>query len=164
MTRNNNGNGNNDVYLTPEGLQKLQEELEWREKVRRPEIALQTKAAIKEGDLSENAGYDEAKYQAGMNEGRIKELQQKIKNAVLIETNDGPAEFVELGRTVTVKDLEFGDEEIYTIVGSAEADPGNGKISNESPMGVALMGQRVGATVLVESPGGQLQFEVLKIE
>ena len=159
-----NGKGNNDVYLTPEGLQKLTEELEWREKVRRPEIAKQTAAAIKEGDLSENAGYDEAKYQAGMNEGRIMELQQKVKNAVMIKISAGPAEFVELGRTVTIKDLEFGDEEIYTIVGSAEADPSNGKISNESPTGVALMGQRVGAIVMVESPGGELQFELMKIE
>ena len=161
---NTKGNGSNHVYLTPEGLEKLTEELEWREKVRRPEIAKQTEAAIKEGDLSENAGYDEAKYQAGMNEGRIMELQQKIRNAVMIKTTAGPAEFVELGRTVTIKDLEFGDEETYTIVGSAEADPGNGKISNESPTGVALMGQRVGATVTVASPGGELQFELMKIE
>ncbi len=161
MIRNN---GNNDVYLTPEGLEKLTEELEYREKVRRPEIAKQTEAAIKEGDLSENAGYDEAKYQAGMNEGRIKELRDKLKNAVLIKANHGPAEFVELGRTVTVRDLEFDDEEVYTIVGSAEADPSNGKISNESPMGVALMGRRVGATVLVQSPGGKLQFELMNIE
>ena len=159
-----NAKGNNDVYLTPEGLEKLTKELEWREKVRRPEIAKQTAAAIKEGDLSENAGYDEAKYQAGMNEGFIKELQQKIRNAVMIKTKTGPAEFVELGRTVTIKDLEFGDEEIYTIVGSSEADPINGKISNESPTGVALMGKRVGAKVTVESPGGELRFELLKIE
>lgn len=162
MTQRNN-NDNNDVYLTPDGLKKIEEELEWREKVRRPEIAKQTEAAIKEGDLSENAGYDEAKYQAGMNEGRIMELNAKIKNAVIIKTNDGPAEMVELGRTVTVKDLEFDDTEVYTIVGSAEADPSHGKISNESPMGVALMGQRVGATVLVESPGGELQFELIDI-
>lgn len=161
MTRNN---GNTDVYLTPEGVVKLQEELDWREKVRRPEIAKQTEVAIKEGDLSENAGYDEAKYQAGMNEGRIMELQGKLKNAVLIEASIGPAEFVELGRTVTIKDLEFDDEEVYTIVGSAEADPSNGKISNESPMGLALLGQRVGATVPVASPDGDLQFELIKIE
>lgn len=154
----------NDVYLTPEGYAKLKQELEWRERIRRPEIAKQIESARKEGDLSENAGYDEAKYQAGMNEGRILELQQKIKNAVLIETKDGPADVVELGRTVKVKDLEFEDEEVYTIVGSAEADPSNGKISNESPMGVALMGKRVGTTVRVDSPGGELQFEVLNIE
>ena len=159
-----NGNDNNDVYLTPDGLKKIKEELEWREKIRRPEIAKQTEVAIKEGDLSENAGYDEAKYQAGMNEGRIMELNAKLKNAVIIKTNDGPAEIVELGRTVTIKDLEFDDAEVYTIVGSAEADPSNGKISNESPMGVALMGQRVGATVLVKSPRGELQFELINIE
>ncbi|RME80700.1 MAG: transcription elongation factor GreA [Caldilineae bacterium] len=152
------------VYITPEGLQKLKEELAWREGVRRREIAEQIEAAIKEGDLSENAGYDEAKYQAGMNEGRIKELREKIKNAVLIKASNGPAEVVELGRTVTVKDLEFDQEEVYTIVGSAEADPGNGRISNESPIGQALMGKRVGSTVRVNTPGGELQFKVLHIE
>ena len=161
---NTKGNENNDVYLTPDGLKKIKEELEWREKTRRPEIAKQTEAAIKEGDLSENAGYDEAKYQAGMNEGRIMELNAKLKNVVIIKTDAGPAEIVELGRTVTIKDLEFDDTEVYTIVGSAEADPGNKKISNESPMGVALMGQRVGATVLVNSPDGELQFELITIE
>ena len=159
----NTENGN-DVYLTPEGYAKLKEELEWREKVRRREIAKQIEAARKEGDLSENAGYDEAKYQAGMNEGRILELQRRLKYAVIIEKNDGPADIVELGRTVTIKDLEFDEEEVYTIVGSAEADPSNGKISNESPMGVALMGKRVGTTVRVDSPGGELRFEVLNIE
>ncbi len=160
----NRNNGKTDVYLTPEGVVKLQEELDWRENVRRPEITKQTEAAIKEGDLSENAGYDEAKYQAGMNEGRIMELRGKLKNAVLIEANSGPAEFVEIGRTVTIKDLEFDDEEMYTIVGSAEADPSNGKISNESPMGIALLGKRVGATVMVASPGGDLQFKLMNIE
>ncbi len=82
----------------------------------------------------------------------------------MIKTKAGPAEFVELGRTVTINDLEYDDEEIYTIVGSSEADPSNGKISNESPTGVALLGQRVGAKVTVSSPSGELQFELMKIE
>ena len=154
----------NVVYLTPEGLKKLKEELEWRVQVRRPEIAKQIEAARKEGDLSENAGYDEAKYQAGMNEGRIMELQRRLKHAVIIETGDGPAEIVELGRTVTIIDKEFGDEEVYTIVGSAEAAPGDGKISNESPIGSALMGRKIGDVVTVNTPGGEVVFEIVKIE
>ena len=150
------------VYVTPEGLQKLKEELEWRENVRRKEIADQLAAAKAEGDLSENAGYDEAKYQAGMNEGRILELKQKIKNAVIIESA-GASDTVQLGSTVTIKDLEFGDEEVYTIVGSTESDPGNGRISHKSPMGEALMGHAVGDRVKVNTPGGELTFEILRI-
>ncbi|MCO6449991.1 MAG: transcription elongation factor GreA [Caldilineales bacterium] len=152
------------VHITADGLRKLQEELDWRENIRRREIAEQIESARKEGDISENAGYDEAKYQAGMNEGRILELKAKIKAAVIIQKSNGPANAVELGRTVTIEDLEFGDEEKYTIVGSAEADPSNGRISNESPMGVALMGKRSGDVVKVKSPSGTLEYKLLSIE
>lgn len=152
------------VYLTPEGLAKLKEELDWRENVRRPEISKQTELAIKEGDLSENAGYDEAKYQGGMNEGRIFELRDRLKNHVIIEAKNGPADKVELGRTVTLKDLEFEDEEVYTIVGSSEADPGNGRISHKSPIGQSLMNKRVGDKIVVSTPGGEVEFKLLKIE
>jgi transcription elongation factor GreA len=151
------------VYLTREGLAKLKEELAWRINVRRPEIAQQTEDARKEGDLSENAGYDEAKYQAGMNEGRIMELEHRIKNAVIIETDDGPATVVKLGRTVTIIDKDYGDEEVYTIVGSSEADPSAGKISNESPIGSALLGKKVGDVVAVLTPSGEISFEIAKI-
>ncbi len=154
----------NVVYLTPEGLKKIKEELEWRINVRRPEIAKQIEAARKEGDLSENAGYDEAKYQAGMNEGRIMELQRKLKYAVIINPDDGPADTVTLGRTVTIVDKAFGDEERYTIVGSAEANPSEGKISNESPIGSALMGKKVGDVVTVQTPGGEIVFEIIDIQ
>lgn len=160
MSANEN---DNTVYLTPEGLKKLKEELDWRINVRRPEIAKQIEAARKEGDLSENAGYDEAKYQAGMNEGRIMELQRRLKYAVIIEPDDGPADTVQLGRTVTIIDKTFGDEEVYTIVGSAEAAPGDGKISNESPIGSALMGKKIGDVVTVKTPGGQVVFEITQI-
>lgn len=152
------------VYLTPEGIEKIKEELEWRIKVRRPEISAQIEAARKEGDLSENAGYDEAKYQAGMNEGRIMELEHRLKHAVLIEKNDGPAHVIELGRTVTIFDKDFGVEEVYTIVGSSEAAPAEGKISNESPIGDALMGKKIGDVVTVNTPGGALRLEVIKID
>jgi len=153
----------NAVYLTPEGLQKLKEELDWRITVRRPEITQQTEAARKEGDLSENAGYDEAKYQAGMNEGRIMELEHRLKNAVIIEKNDGPTHIVKLGCTVTILDKDFGEEEVYTIVGSSEASPGDGKISNESPIGSALMGKKLGDVVTAVTPGGQISFEIIQI-
>ncbi len=158
-----NTENENAVYLTPEGLQKLKEELDWRINVRRPEIAKQTEAARKEGDLSENAGYDEAKYQAGMNEGRIMELQHRLKHAVIIEKGDGPVDTVQLGCTVTIVDKQFGDEEIYTIVGSSEASPGDGKISNESPIGSALMGKKVGDVVTAVTPGGEISFEIINI-
>ena len=152
------------VYLTPEGIEKIKEELEWRIKVRRPEISAQIEAARKEGDLSENAGYDEAKYQAGMNEGRIMELEHRLKHAVLIEKNDGPAHVIELGRTVTILDKDFGVEEVYTIVGSSEAAPAEGKISNESPIGGELMGKKIGDVVTVKTPGGSLRLEIIKID
>ncbi|NUQ39418.1 MAG: transcription elongation factor GreA [Caldilineales bacterium] len=152
------------VYLTAEGLEKLKEELAWRTQVRRPEISQHIAAAIKEGDLSENAGYDEAKYQAGMNEGRILELQARIKQAVIIREKNGPAEQVEIGRTVTLADLEFGDHERYTIVGPTEADPSNGRISHKSPIGEALLGKRVGHAITVTTPGGTVQFKVVHID
>lgn len=160
MTTNEN---ESIVYLTPEGLKKLKEELDWRINVRRPEIAKQTEAARKEGDLSENAGYDEAKYQAGMNEGRIMELEHRLKHAVIIKKNDGPTDTVQLGCTVTIIDKQFGDEEVYTIVGSPEASPSDGKISNESPIGSALMGKKVGDTVTVATPGGEISFGIISI-
>lgn len=152
------------VYLTREGYAKLREELEWRENVRRLEIARQIAAAKAEGDIAENAGYDEAKYQAGMNEGRILELREKLKYAVIIDKDNGPADVVDLGRTVTIRDLEFGDEEVYAIVGSTEADPSNGRISNNSPMGSALLGKRVGDIVTVKTPGGEFSYQILRIE
>ncbi len=152
------------VYLTREGYMKLREELEWRENVRRPEIARMIAAAKADGDVSENAGYEEAKYQAGMNEGRILELREKLKYAVIIDKDNGPADTVELGRTVTIRDLELGDEEVYAIVGSTEADPSKGRISNNSPMGLALLGKRVGDVVTVRTPGGEFAYQVLRIE
>jgi transcription elongation factor GreA len=152
------------VYLTREGYAKLREELEWRENVRRIEIARLIASAKAEGDVSENAGYDEAKYQAGMNEGRILELREKLKYAVIIDKDNGPADVVDLGRTVTIRDLELGEEEVYAIVGSTEADPSNGRISNNSPMGSALLGKRVGDIVTVKTPGGEFSYQILRIE
>ncbi len=152
------------VYLTREGYNKLKEELAWRTTVRRPEIAKQIEEARLEGDISENAGYDEAKYQAGMNEGRIMELTEKLKHAVIIDKSNGPANEVSLGRTVTLLDLDYNSKEKYTVVGSSEADPSHGRISNESPIGLALLGKKVGTEVQVATPGGEVRFKILEIE
>ena len=155
---------NDTVYLTPEGLKRVEEELEYLTSTRRQEVAQMIAEAKAEGDISENAGYDAAKTAQGFLEGRIRELQSVLKHAEVIEENDGPTHTVILGATVLVMEEGSDFEESYTIVGSMEADPGNGRISNESPMGAALLGKKVGDQAVVESPGGQLVFEIIGIE
>ena len=149
------------VYLTSEGKKKLEEELEYLTTVRRKEVADAIKSAKEEGDLSENSAYDEAKLAQGFLEGRIQTIEAQLRNAVIIESN-GHSDTVDIGCVVTVTE-EGGDEETYQIVGSAEADPLDGKISNESPIGKALLGAKPGQTVRAQTPGGQLVFKVLKI-
>jgi transcription elongation factor GreA len=150
--------------LTEEGLNKVKEELEYLTKTRRKEVAQMIAEAKAEGDLSENAGYDEAKTVQGFVEGRIRELENVLKNARLIEDGGGPGNLVSLGRTVIVREVGTDYEETYAIVGSLEADPQNGRISNESPLGKALLGKKKGQKVLVTSPGGEIKFEILRIE
>ena len=153
---------NQETFLTPEGYQKLEEELDYLTTIRRAEVAAAIHEAKMDGDVSENAGYEEAKRQQGFVEGRIMTVQAMLKSAVLIES-DGPSDEVILGIHVTV--VEDGWEpEGYTIVGSAEANPGAGRISNESPLGKALMGKQVGARVTFETPGGTSEVEILSIE
>ena len=152
----------NSVYLTPEGLKKLQEEMEYLIKVRRPEIASQIADAKADGDVSENAGYDEAKNAQAFVEGRIMTVKNLILSAVVIK-NNGSKETVELGCKVTIKDLKYGDEETYTIVGSTEVDPTNGRISDRSPIGHALLGHRKGEQVLVQAPGGMIEYKIVTI-
>lgn len=152
---------NQETFLTQEGFQKLEEELEYLTTVRRAEVAQAIHDAKMDGDVTENAGYEEAKRQQGFLEGRIMTIEAMLKNAVIIESN-GPSDTVVIGSRVTV--LEEGWEpETYTIVGSAEADPGAGRISNESPMGKALMGHRQGDQVAFNSPGGSVVVEILDI-
>jgi transcription elongation factor GreA len=151
-----------ETFLTPEGHKKLEEELAHLKTVRRPEVAQAIHEAKMDGDVSENAGYEEAKRQQAFLEGRIMTVEAMLKNVVIIEAN-GPSDTVILGSQVTV--VEEGlDPETYTIVGSAEANPGDGRISNESPLGKALMGCRVGDNVAFETPGGQVKMELLRIE
>ncbi len=155
---------NSPVYLTQEGFNKLREELDHLLNVRRREIAEQIAEAKAEGDLRENAGYDEAKNAQAFVEGRIRELEVKIRNAQIIDDSNSPANLVALGRKVVVQEEGTNDEESYVIVGSTEADPRNGRISNESPIGKALMGKRKGAKVTVNTPGGNINFKILRIE
>ncbi|MBN1179365.1 MAG: transcription elongation factor GreA [Anaerolineae bacterium] len=151
-----------DVYLTPEGKEKLQQELKELVEIRRPALAQRLRLAIQQGDLSENADYTQAKEEQGFLEGRIQELEAMLQNVVLIE-DDGPKDNVRLGIRVTVVEEGFDDPETFHIVGAAEADPANGRISNESPLGQALMGKRVGDTVCVEAPAGELIFRILEL-
>jgi transcription elongation factor GreA len=153
---------NQETFLTPEGYQKLEEELDLLKNVRRPEVAAAIHEAKMDGDVSENAGYEEAKRQQAFLEGRIITVETMLKNAVLIEAN-GPSDTVILGSRVTVVEDGF-DPETYTIVGSAEANPGDGRISNESPLGKALIGRKEGDTVAFETPGGQVEMKLISIE
>lgn len=149
-------------YLTADGIKKLQEEMEYLVNVRRREIAGQIADAKADGDISENAGYDEAKNAQAFNEGRILTVKNILSTAVVIGKN-GSKEIVNIGCTVTIRDARFGDEETYTIVGSAEVDPVNGRISLKSPIGRALMGHRKGDMVDVQTPGGSVEFELISI-
>ena len=150
------------IYLTLEGKKKLEEELNHLVNVRRKEVAAAIQSAKEEGDISENSAYDEAKLAQAFLEGRIQTIEAQLREAVLIEKN-GNGDHVDVGSKVTVEEDGF-DPETYHIVGSAEADPLNGRISNESPIGKALLGAKVGQTVKAETPNGQLVFKVIKIE
>ena len=158
--------GNNQpIYLTAEGLRKVKEELEYLTTTRRREVAQMIAEAKAEGDISENAGYDEAKTAQGFLEGRIRELEILLKNAKVISDDASAAPgVVNLGRTVVVREVGSDYEEEYTIVGPPEADPAAGRISNESPMGTSLLGRRSGETAVVESPGGEIVFEVVRVK
>lgn len=153
---------NQETFLTPEGYTKLEEELLYLKNVRRPEVAAAIHEAKMDGDVSENAGYEEAKRQQAFLEGRIITVETMLKSAVLIET-EGPSDTVILGSRVTVVEDGF-DPETYTIVGSAEANPGDGRISNESPLGKALIGRKVDDMVTFETPGGQVEMKLISID
>ena len=152
------------VVLTEEGLKKLEEKLEYLKSVRRLEVADRLKAAIALGDLSENSEYDDAKNEQAFIEGHILELEKMIRNAKVIKNSSISKEVVSLGSVVLVEDLEFNEKEEYSIVGTTEADPANNKISNESPVGAAILGQKVGAKVKVVTPAGELFYKILEIK
>ena len=150
------------VMLTEDGYNKLVEKLNYLKSVRRIEIAERLEAAIALGDLSENSECDGAKSEQAFLEGEIQELENKIRNSDIIKAGDGKT--VTMGSRVTVKDLEFDEEETFLIVGSTEADPDEGKISNESPLGEALLGQKIGRTINVNAPAGVIQYKIIDIK
>ena len=148
-------------YLTAEGEAKLQAELADLTGPKREELAQRLRSAIQMGDLSENADYHKAKEDQAFLEGRIQEIESVLRNAVIIEKKS--SNIVEVGTTVTIQEGSFEPETFY-VVGAKEADPRNGRISNESPIGSALMGHKVGETVEANTPGGKMKFKILKIE
>ena len=150
------------TYLTREGLKKLEEELEHLRTVRRAEIADRLHQAMEDGELIENAEYEAAKNEQAFIEGRILTIEVLLSEAVLIE-EDGPTNMVRVGSTVKVQE-DGSKPEQYTIVGAAEANPAKGLISNESPLGKALLGRKVGDEIKANAPAGVLSFKVIKIE
>lgn len=153
-----------EVILTVAGLKNLEEELEQLKTVRRREVAARIKQAIEFGDISENSEYEDAKNEQAFIEGRILTLEHMLRNAKVIDDDDRKgSEEVALGSTVLLRDMEYGDELEYTIVGSVEADPGKHKISNESPVGRAILGQPKGCIVEVNVPAGTLKYQILDI-
>lgn len=149
--------------MTYEGVKKLEEELEYLKTVKRKEVAERLKVAISFGDLSENAEYDEAKNEQAKLEEQILKLDEKLRKAVIIDESQIDLDIVMVGSIVKLYDFDFDEEIEYSIVGSAEADPFEGKISNESPVGKALLGARVGEVVEVQVPDGANKFKVLDI-
>lgn len=152
-----------EVILTLAGLKKLEDELEHLKTQRRREVAERIKQAIEFGDISENSEYEDAKNEQAFIEGRIMTLEKMLRNARVIDDNDIATDTVSLGSTVTLKDMDFDDQFEYTIVGSAEADPAANKISNESPVGKAILGQVMGSTIEITVPAGKLHYQILNI-
>ena len=151
------------VFLTEDGLNKLEEELDDAKAVKRKEIAARIKVALSFGDISENSEYDQAKNEQAQLEERIAKLEGMLRNAKIIDEDEITTDVVSVGSKVAVKDLEYDEEMEYVIVGSAEADPFEGKISNESPLGSSLLGRKKGDVVRVPVPDGIIEYEILDI-
>lgn len=151
------------VVLTYEGLKKMEEELEELKTVRRKDVAEKIKEARGQGDLSENAEYDAAKEEQAEIESRIVTLEKLLRNAEVIDDDEVSSDIISVGCKVRIFDVEFEEETVYNIVGSAEADPMAGRISNESPVGLGLIGHREGETVTIETPSGPVEFKILEI-
>ena len=157
-------NEDKEVLLTREGLKRLEEELENLKTVRRQEVAARIKQAIAFGDIRENSEYEDAKNEQAFIEGSIMDLDKKLRYARIIEDTEVDEAIVSVGATVILEDIEAGEKTEYTIVGSMEADPLKSKISNESPVGMAVLGQNVGAVVDVIAPAGIIKYRVLNIK
>lgn len=152
------------MILTKDGLKKLQDELENLISVRRIEVAERIKQAIAFGDISENSEYDDAKNEQAFIEGRIQELEQKLRNVEVISEEKKPKNVVTMGCKVVLRDMEFNEDMEYTLVGTAEADPEAMRISNESPVGAAILGQKINKVVEVQAPVGTIKYKIIKIK
>jgi len=150
--------------MTKEGKEKIEQELEYLKTVKRKEVVERIKIARDFGDLSENSEYDSAKDEQAFVEGRIALLETMIRNAVIIEGDEANSDTVTLGKSVTFIELPDGEEETYTIVGSAEADPFEGRISNDSPIAKSLLGRKIGDEVAVQTPGGEMLVKIVAVK
>ena len=153
-----------EIILTEEGYAKLKDEIEYLQTAKRREVAERIKEAREFGDISENSEYDDAKNEQAQIEHRIQSLEQKLRNARVVDTEHVSTETVSIGSWVTVKDLKSKNTFEYSIVGSAEADPRNHRLSNESPVGKALLGRKKGEKVTIPAPRGALQYQIVKIQ
>lgn len=154
---------NKQVKLTEDGLKQLEEELEYLKTKKRKEVSEKIKVALGFGDLSENSEYDEAKNEQAQVEAQIVSVENMLKNAIVIDESERDTSKVELGATVTIHDIEFDEDITYKIVGSTEADPDEGRLSDESPLGKSLMGKAEGEMIDVDAPAGVIQYKILKI-
>ena len=153
-----------EVLLTLEGLEKLEKELDHLKTVARRQVAENIKQALEFGDISENSEYEDAKNEQAFIEGRIATIEKMLRNARVIEEADAKSkDIVNLGAKIRLKDLETGEEHDYVLVGSAEADPANDRISNEAPVGRAIIGKKVDTIVEVTVPAGVIQYQILKV-
>ena len=153
-----------EYKLSAARLEELKEELTYLKTVREKEVADQIKEARSFGDLSENSEYDEAKNEQGKLYSRIAELENILANCTVISDEETDTDVVRIGSKITVEDIDMGIEETYQVVGSQEADPMNGRISEESPFGKALLGKAVGEIVIVEAPAGNIEYKVIDIQ
>ncbi|NLZ28214.1 MAG: transcription elongation factor GreA [Firmicutes bacterium] len=154
---------NEEIILTPQGMEKIEKELDFLKTTKRKEIASRIKAAISFGDIAENSEYEDAKNEQAFVEGRIATLEKWLRNATLLKKENNANGTVCLGDTVLLADHGNGEEFEYTIVGTAEADPTENKISNESPVGRAILGQKVGSIITVKAPAGNIDIEIKEI-
>lgn len=155
---------NKEVLLTQEGYDKLEQELDYLRTTKRAEVAERIKVALGFGDLSENSEYDEAKTAQAENEAKIADLENKVRYAKIIDESEIDTKTVQVGNIVKVFDMEFEEEETYTIVGSTEVDLSQNKISNESPIGAALLGAKKGEEIEVKVPAGIVKYKILSIK
>ena len=153
-----------EIYITKEGKKEKEERLEYLKNVRRPEVLEKLKVAREYGDLSENSEYDAARNEQGRVESEIQMIEETLRQAIIVDSNKINKDVVHVGSTVKVLDLEFNEEMVYKIVGTIESDPDRGCISNESPIGKALMGKKRGETVEIKTPGGSFKVKITSVD